>query len=47
VANGADLTKYKIVKNGQFACNLMHVGRDVAVPVALHDSETPLIVSLE
>ncbi len=25
VASGADLTKYKIVKKGQFACNLMHV----------------------
>ncbi len=45
VASGADLTKYKIVKKGQFACNLMHVGRDVAVPVALQDSDKPLIVS--
>lgn len=45
VASGADLTKYKIVKKGQFACNLMHVGRDVAVPIALQDSDKPLIVS--
>lgn len=45
VASGADLTKYKIVKKGQFACNLMHVGRDVAVPIALQDSDKPIIVS--
>ncbi len=45
VTNGADLTKYKIVRKGQFACNLMHVGRDVAVPVALQDSDKLLIVS--
>ena len=45
VASGADLTKYKTVGNNQFACNLMHVGRDVAVPVALNTDEEPLIVS--
>ncbi len=45
VASGADLTKYKIVKKGQFACNLMHVGRDVAVPIAYRDVDEPLIVS--
>lgn len=45
VASGADLTKYKIVKNGQFACNLMHVGRDVAVPISLNDDAEPIIVS--
>lgn len=45
VASGADLTKYKIVRKGQFACNLMHVGRDVAVPIALQDTDKPLIVS--
>jgi len=45
VASGADLSKYKIVKKGQFACNLMHVGRDVAVPVSLRSVEEPLIVS--
>ena len=45
VASGSDLTKYKIVKKGQLACNLMHVGRDIAVPVALQDSDEPLIVS--
>lgn len=45
VANGADLTKYKLVRKNQFACNLMHVGRDVAVPVALNSKDEPIIVS--
>ena len=45
VASGADLTRYKIVKKGQFACNLMHVGRDVAVPIAFRDIDEPIIVS--
>ena len=45
VASGADLSKYKIVRKGQFACNLMHVGRDVAVPIALHKEDKPIIVS--
>ena len=45
VASGADLSKYKIVRKGQFACNLMHVGRDVAVPIALHKENKPIIVS--
>jgi type I restriction enzyme S subunit len=45
VASGADLTKYKVVSKNQFACNLMHVGRDKAVPVALQNSENNIIVS--
>lgn len=45
VASGEDLSKYKIVKKNQFACNLMHVGRDEAVPIALHTNENPIIVS--
>lgn len=45
VANGADLTKYKLVRKNQFSCNLMHVGRDVAVPVALNSHDEPIIVS--
>ncbi len=45
VANGADLSKYKMVSKGQFACNLMHVGRDVAVPIALQKEDKPIIVS--
>lgn len=45
VASGADLSKYKLVKPYQFACNLMHVGRDVAVPVAMNTGEQAIIVS--
>lgn len=45
VASGADLTKYKLVEQGYLACNLMHVGRDVTVPVALNNSNGPKLVS--
>lgn len=45
VANGADLSKYKIVRYNQFACNLMHIGRDAVVPIALQQNEEALIVS--
>jgi type I restriction enzyme S subunit len=47
VANivGTDLSVYKIVKKGQFACNRMHVGRDMRLPVALSASEENFIVS--
>ena len=47
VANiiGTDLTKYKVVKKGQFACNQMHVGRDERLPVALSTSEEDFLVS--
>lgn len=47
VANviGTDLSVYKVVKKGQFACNRMHVGRDMRLPVALSDKEEDFIVS--
>lgn len=47
VANtvGVDLSGYKVIKKGQFACNLMHVGRDECLPIALHREEEPIIVS--
>lgn len=47
VANivGTDMTNYKIVKNGQFACNRMHVGRDKRLPVALLKQADDVIVS--
>lgn len=47
VANviGTDLSKYKLISKGKFACNPMHVGRDERLPVALYDEETPAIVS--
>ena len=38
-------TKYKVVRKNRFACNLMHVGRDVAIPIAFHRDEAPIIVS--
>ena len=47
VANviGTDLSNYKIVGKGQFACNLMHVGRDEKIPIALLDTNERIIVS--
>lgn len=47
VANviGTDLSTYKLVSKNQFACNLMHVGRDERIPMALHTGDTPIIVS--
>lgn len=37
--------KYKVVRKNRFACNLMHVGRDVAIPIAFRQSDEPIIVS--
>ena len=47
VANviGTDLSKYKLITKGKFACNPMHVGRDERLPVALYKKDTPAIVS--
>ncbi len=47
VANviGTDLSNYKLVSKEQFACNLMHVGRDEKIPMAMHSTEKPIIVS--
>lgn len=47
VANviGTDLSAYKIVTKMQFACNLMHVGRDEKIPMAMHMEDNPIIVS--
>lgn len=47
VANviGTDLSKYKLIQKGNFACNPMHVGRDERLPVALYSEDTPAIVS--
>lgn len=43
--NGTDLSKYKVVKKGQFAFNPMHVGRDKMLPIGLWKEEEPIIVS--
>ena len=47
VANiiGTDLSAYKLVCKNQFACNLMHVGRDEKIPIAMHTDKKPIIVS--
>lgn len=37
-ASSSDLKKYKLVEPGQLACNLLHVGRDGAYPIAINDS---------
>lgn len=42
---GADTSKYKVVPPNYFACNLMHVGRDVVLPIALNHSGKNKIVS--
>lgn len=42
---GSDTSNYKNVPPGYFACNLMHVGRDVVLPVALNDTDKNKILS--
>lgn len=45
VANtvGTDLTKYKVIENECFACNLMHVGRDKKIPMALYKGNGAIV----
>lgn len=47
VANldGLNLSKYKLVAKGQLACNFMHVGRDESLPIAINNTENPILVS--
>lgn len=47
VANttGVDLTKYKLVKRGQFAFSGMQTGRDECIRIALFDKDEPIIIS--
>ena len=42
---GTDMSNYKIVKKGQFACNRMHVGRDYRIPISLSKEDEPFMVS--
>ena len=42
---GEDTSKYKVVPNEYFACNLMHVGRDEVLPIALNHSGKNKFVS--
>ena len=43
--NGVDLTKYKVIKKGQFGCKLMSVGRDKKVPISRLTSYGEAIIS--
>lgn len=45
VANtiGTDLSKYKIIKENQFACSLMQVSRDGKMPVAIYKGEDAIM----
>ena len=47
VANvvGVDMSVYKVLNKGQFACKLMSVGRDEKLPVDLYREKEPAIVS--
>ena len=47
VANviGTDLSRYKLISKGLFACNPMHVGRDERLPIALYKKDNASIVS--
>lgn len=40
-----DLSKYKLVKNGQFAFSGMQTGRDECIRIALYRGEEPIIIS--
>ena len=42
---GTDTSDYKIVPPGHFACNLMHIGRDIVLPIALNTTAKNKIVS--
>lgn len=43
--NGIDKSKYKLVPSDCFACNLMHIGRDVKIPIAYNNSDETIAVS--
>lgn len=47
VANviGTDLSKYKVITKGQFACSLMQVSRDQRIPLAMYSFDEPAIMS--
>lgn len=43
--NGVDLSKYKIVRKGQFVFSGMQTGRDKCIRIALFDKDEPVIIS--
>lgn len=42
---GTDMSKYKIIKKGQFGCKFMSVGRDGILPISLMQDDEPAIIS--
>jgi len=42
---GADTSNYKVVPPNYFACNLMHVGRDIVLPISINHTQKNKIVS--
>lgn len=42
---GADTSKYLVVPHNSFACNLMHVGRDERIPIAMNSDDEDIVVS--
>lgn len=40
-----DLSKYKIIRKGQFAYSAMQVGRDKTIRIALYEQDEPAIIS--
>lgn len=42
---GNDTSKYKVVPQNYFACNLMHVGRDIVLPIAMNRTNKDKYVS--
>lgn len=42
---GSDTSNYKEVPTNYFACNLMHVGRDVVLPIAFNNTDRTKYVS--
>ena len=43
--NGVDLSKYKVVKRGQFVFSGMQTGRDGCIRIALYSEDKPAIIS--
>ena len=42
---GVDISKYKIVKKGQFAFSGMQTGRDECLRIALYEGDDPILIS--
>ena len=42
---GTDLSKYKVIRKGQFGCKFMSVGRDGILPISIMKDDEPAIIS--